>query len=247
MKNLMISTLVFVLSYNGLAADTHFFILSGQSNMARMKESEGFLPEAQKLLGDDKIEYIKVASPGKPIRLWLSEWNEMAQTAGIDLSKLTKNFKADGSTVYYPQIIAKAKEIMAKKPSSVTFVWMQGESDSKDGCEVVYQAARTKLIAKLRNDLKAPEMKIVIARISDYGHNNPKGKGWTGWPAIRIAQENIIAADSQAAMVNTDDVNGPKNGLHYPEEGYVLMGQRMARQAVALIKGQAPATDGMPK
>lgn len=63
------------------AADkpAHLFILSGQSNMAGMNPKAGFEPEAKKLFPDAEVAYIKVSQGGQPIRLWVTEWNEIAK------------------------------------------------------------------------------------------------------------------------------------------------------------------------
>lgn len=37
------------------------------------------------------------------------------------------------------------------------------------------------------------------------------------------------------------------NDLHYTKEGYDLFGQRLARQAVRLIKGEKPDPKGRPE
>jgi hypothetical protein len=240
------AVLTMLLSSISLAEQTHLFILSGQSNMARMKETEGFLPEISNLLPDDEILYVKVASPGKPIRNWLAEWDQLADKAGLDPAAIRAGDKKKG-TPYYDELMEQVPPMMAMKPDSVTFVWMQGESDSKNGTEVVYEEALTLLISKLRKSFESPEMNVVIGRISDYGIKHPKGKEWPGWQTIRNAQENVIKADPKAAMVSTDDVNGPKDGLHYPPEGYELMGRRMALQAVALIKSKTPCPEGIPE
>ncbi len=230
---------------NSACAETHLFILSGQSNMVRMKELEGFIPEIKRLIPNGDIQYIKVAFPGKPIRLWVEEWNEIAKRKEVDVKAARAKDTKEG-TPYYNSIIAKSKALMQAKPKSLTFVWMQGESDAKPGLDKVYEEALIKLISRLRKELDTPDMNIVISRISDYGTKNPRGKAFPGWLQIRKAQERIVAEDKRAAMVNTDDLNGAGNGLHYPPEGYKLMGERMARQAVALIKGEKPDPKGSP-
>ena len=231
--------------FSASAEETHLFILSGQSNMARMKPEAGFLPEAQKLLPGAEVVHVKIASPGKPIRNWLAEWDELATEHCLDSTAIRAEDKRQAAP-YYDAILAATRPLLKKRPASISFVWMQGESDAKHGAEVVYEEALKALIAKLRNDLNAPEMNVVIGRISDYGSQSPKGENWPGWKAIRKAQGTFVAEDDRAALVNTDDCNGPRNGLHYPPEGYELMGRRMARQAAALIKGEKPEPNGNP-
>lgn len=226
----------------------HVFILSGQSNMARMNPNDGFLPEAKKLFPNATIAHIKEATGGKPIRNWLAEWDELAREEGLDPTDFRSKDKVEGSP-YFDRIITKIQPYLATKPTSITFVWMQGESD--EPASAPYEKSLNALIAKLRKDLEFPEMNVVIARISDAGLKpNPRRRGrdkTIGWKAVRAAQEAVVAADERAALVNTDDINGPNDGLHYPPEGYVTMGQRMARQAAALIKGEEPDPEGDPE
>ncbi len=228
------------------AAETHLFILSGQSNMARLKPERDFLPEAKALLPGAEVLYVKAAFSGKPIRNWLAEWDALADAKGLDAKAIRAEDKVKG-TPYYDRIMTAVKPLLARKPASISFLWMQGESDAKRGTEGVYEEALKQLVAKLRKDLSAPKMNVVIARISDFGSKNTKGKIFDGWMVVRKAQEKVVANDPRAALVDVDDCNGPKDGLHYPPEGYTLMGQRMARQAVALIKGKTPAEDGRPE
>jgi|GEM_PF-461173 len=226
------------------AAERHVFILSGQSNMARMKEKNGFLPEAEKLLAGAEVEYIKVAAPGKPIRNWLAEWDAMATDAGLDPIAIRKGDRKKGSP-YYDAILEQIRLLLKRPVASVSFIWMQGESDARGGAEKIYGNALQTLIAKLRRDLKAPKMKIVIGRISDYGARHGKGKSWPGWQNVRDAQQRVAANDPLAQMIDTDDCNGPKHALHHPAEGYELMGRRMARAAFALIRAEGFLQNGV--
>ncbi|NNE93336.1 MAG: acetyl xylan esterase [Verrucomicrobiales bacterium] len=234
------------LPLSGLAQDTkpvHFFLLSGQSNMAGLNPENGFLPEAKKLLPDAEIVHLKVARGGQPIRLWLKEWDEIAGKHGLDV-------KNEGKTPYYDQILAQFAELKKKYPDgfdSVSFCWMQGERDAKSGLDGAYEDALKKLIANLRRDLDAPEMNFVIGRLSDH---DPKGQWTKGWAKVRDVQVKIAKEDENGAWVDTDDLNDIEkkgvmtNDLHYSKEGYATFGQRLAQQAVRLIKGEEPKEDG---
>ena len=240
---------VFVVSQcSNLAADekpTHLFILSGQSNMQGLKPQNSFLPEAAKLLPDAKIAHIKVSRGGQPIRLWVTEWDEISQSAG--LTQLNPK-----GPVYYKQIQAELKKLNHEKTqfASVSFCWMQGERDAKSGMEPAYEAALKKLISNLRRDLKRPEMNFVIGRISDH---SPGSKFQSGWDRIREIHVDLAKADPRGSWVDTDDCNNkikrdnPTNDLHYTQDGYILFGKRLARQAVRLINGKKPAANGRPE
>lgn len=239
--------LMLTLSFNGQAADkpVHLFILSGQSNMQGMKPETGFLPEAKKLLPGKEVVHIKVARGGQPIRLWVKEWDDISGKAGLKQ-------KNPQGPIYYKMIMDQLKPILKKhpKPASVSFCWMQGERDAKSGMAAAYEAALKRLIANLRRDLERPDMNVVIGRISDH---EPAEQWRKGWERVRQIHVQVANDDPRGAWVDTDDVNNlvkkgkPTNDLHYSKAGYTLFGQRLARQAVALINGKKPAKNGRPE
>ncbi len=228
----------------GLRAEekpVHFFILSGQSNMAGMRPEAGFVPEAETCFPGAEVRFLKVARGGQPIRHWVGGWNAIAEAAG--------KTQRIGSPVFYERILEGYRAATEGKPApaSVTFCWMQGERDAKEGLDGVYREALETLIADLRRDLGRPEMKVVVARLSDHFDG-----GNAAWDAVRAAQVAVAEADLHGAWVDCDDLNdklkGGKahNDLHYTAEGYATLGRRYARQALALIEGREPAGDGRP-
>jgi hypothetical protein len=237
------SCILFVIAFASFAqaADkpVHLFILSGQSNMAGMNPKLGFEPEVAKLFPDADVPYIKVARGGQPIRLWVTQWNEIAKKHGLE--------STSPGTKYYEPILAQFKEMLKKHPTptSVTFCWMQGERDAKEKLSKAYEAALAQLISNLRRDLKQPGMNFVIGRLSDFSTA-------VEWENVRKAQVSLAEKDKRGAWVDCDDLNNKeKNGvkrddLHYTKEGYELLGRRFARQARALIDGKTPAADGRP-
>jgi hypothetical protein len=46
-------------------------------------------------------------------------------------------------------------------------------------------------------------------------------------------------SDPRAAWVDTDDLNGDKNALHYTRDGYAELGRRFAARAIELQKKNA--------
>jgi hypothetical protein len=163
----------------------HLFILSGQSNMKGMKPETGFLPEANKLFKDDKVVYVKVSKGGQPIRRWLKEWADIAKEKGINAKHRERILKGQGVLFYQP-ILDQYKEMLKKypKPTSVTFCWMQGERDANGGVDAAYKDALKLLIAKLRRDLKRPDMNIVIGRIGEI-------MPWTDLRAWQYGKHNV--------------------------------------------------------
>lgn len=207
--------------------------------MAGLKPERAFLPELKKLLPDDEILHIKFAKGGQPIRKWVKNWDEIAAKSNLPA-------KEDPGAFYDRTLTMVKAAIDGKKPDSITFFWMQGERDAKEKLSAAYEESMKTLIAKLRKDLGAPEMNFVIGRLSDYSTAEH-------WEAVRKAQVKVATDDPRGSWVDTDDTNNkekngkPHNDLHYTKEGYDLFGQRLARQAVLMIKGKKPVANGKPE
>lgn len=227
----------------------HLFILSGQSNMAGMDPKTGFEPEAKALFPDGEVITIKVAAGGRPIRLWLAEWDAIATKGGLDPAKSRATDKEQGRH-FYDQIMAQAGAILEKhpRPATVTFCWMQGERDAKEKLDGIYGEALRQLIENLRRDLKRPDLNFVIGRLSDFGKPDD-----APWQNVRKAQVALAEADPRGAWVDCDDLNNKekdgvvRDDLHYTKEGYELLGRRFARQARALADGKPGDASGRPE
>lgn len=222
----------------------HLFILSGQSNMAHLEPAIDFLPEVQSLLPEAEAVCFKVAVVGEPIRRWLLEWDAIAAAAQLDQ-------RNEQGPVYYGQILAEFQQLQARHPAfaSITLCWMQGERDAKTGLAAAYERALTQLIANLRRDLRCPALNVVIGRLSDHA---PGPDLQAGWDTVRAIQMKVARETVHGAWVDTDDLNDkledgkPVDDLHYTKAGYALFGQRLARQAVRLIRGEPPDAAGRP-
>ena len=192
-----------VLSDMTLAAaerPVHLVILSGQSNMAGMNPKLGFEPEAKKLFPAADVVYFKVARGGQPIRLWLSEWDALAEKHQLK----TRRGQLKPQQDYYQQILSQYQKLLAKhpEPASVTFCWMQGERDAKEKLSAAYGEALSQLIANLRRDLKQPKMHFVIGRLSDFGKPDNEH-----WQTVRKMQVSVAQEDDHGAWVDCDDLN----------------------------------------
>ena len=212
----------------------HLFILSGQSNMVGLKPEVSFNPAVEKEFGKDHVIVVQDAQSGSPIRNWVKDWKPGAG----------KNVKAGKQPMghLYERLMGKVKPAIAgQEIEAVTFVWMQGERDAKEGHGEVYATSFTMLIDQLKADLKRKDITFVIGRISDHGIRN--GMEIPDWPVVREAQVKLAEADPQGAWVDTDDLNGPGDGLHYNAAGYASLGERFAEASIKLIKksGTAPA------
>jgi hypothetical protein len=107
---------------------------------------------------------------------------------------------------------------------SAGFFWMQGETDCISAPTAnAYQTNFTKFIQKIRADFANTNLPFVFGRISDSAVMNYRA-------IVRAAQAAVDAADTNATMVNTDDLplNATDN-IHYTDAGLMTLGQRFAQ------------------
>jgi hypothetical protein len=215
-----------ILSSKPGAGKVRLFILSGQSNMQGLDPSKTFFPTVSAAFPEDDVVVVRDAQSGQPIRRWLKDWKP---AEGVEA-----NAKAKGVGDLYERLktsIATALEGKAE-PASVVFVWMQGESDAKaDYSANNYDESLKQLIALVRTDMKAPKMPVIVGKLSDH-----KSKNDASWIVVQQKQEEVAKADPLVRLVDTADLNGGKDGLHYDGPGYRELGQRFADAAVKALK-----------
>jgi hypothetical protein len=226
------------------------FVLSGQSNMVGLDPDISFTPAMKKAFPGDEIVVIKDAMGGQPIKRWYKQWQpansglpaaadpparKNARPAGAAKGKKQPAAKPTANGDLYARLMSKVRPaINGKKIDSVSFVWMQGERDVKDGQSAVYADSLRGLIKQLRDDLNRPDMTVVIGRLSDQYVGKPHGD------AVRNAQVEVAKEDKLADWVDTDDLNGPKNAVHYTKDGYATLGERFAQKTIELLNKSTP-------
>ena len=143
----------------------------------------------------------------------------------------------------YDGMMARVKKATAGKTyDTVTFIWMQGETDAGKELVELYVDSFQSIVARLKSDLKIESINIVIGRLSDFGLANGKSKD--AWTKMREIQVTLAEDDPNCEWVNTDDLNDKSedgktwDNLHYTKEGYKILGQRFAEKAIGLIKKQ---------
>ena len=197
------------------------FILSGQSNMAGLKPEASFTPTVMKAFPTDECIVVKSAKGGEPIRRWVKDWKapDGANTPAGTIGNL------------YEVLMSTVKKATAgKKLDTISFVWMQGERDAREKLAPIYEGNLRSLVKQLRGDLGRDDITIVIGRLSDCGIKN------NDWQALRKAQMSFAEKEPRAAWIDTDDLNGSDDNLHYTKEGYVELGKRFAEKSIELLR-----------
>lgn len=199
----------------------HLFILSGQSNMQRMKPEETFIPVLKQTFPDAECLVVKEAQGGKPIRCWYK--NSTQPPYGQSKLQVIPNGEI------YDSLMKKVRSAIGnKKPSTVTFLWMQGEADSR-GDAAAYEEALLGILAQLETDLERKDINFVIGRLNTFGKTD-------SWNALRQVQVKVAESSPRGAWVDTDDLDGEKADLHHTPEGYRKLGERFGEKAAALVK-----------
>jgi len=202
---------------------THLFLLAGQSNMVRFKPGASFIPALEKKFSKENIIVCKFADGGEPIRRWYRDWkSEKGETIGEKNGDL------------YDKMIKKFDTLInGRHYDTITFIWMQGETDARKGHSAVYGKSFIGLMAQLKEDYKTDKINYVIGRLSDARNGTKLEESWN---TLRAAQVKLADDNANIEWVDTDDLNGPRNGVHYTSDGYKILGERYAAKAIALLR-----------
>jgi len=238
-NTLLVAVVLLLLPAMAGAKTLRLFVLSGQSNMKGVDPDASFTPAVKAAFPDDECIVVHSAYSGQLIRTWYKDWK---LPEGADPTPIRGKNGA-----HYGQLMEAITTAMEDKPAAVTitFCWMQGEADANHkGYGAVYAAALTGLLDQLHKDLGRGDIDVVIGRISDYGNDDPVNR--PDWNVVRKAQVDWAEHTPRATWFDTDDLNGPSNGLHYGKDGWRRLGERFAAKAVELIKSTKPTATTQP-
>jgi hypothetical protein len=105
------------------------------------------------------------------------------------------------------------------------FFWLQGEADAIDsGTASLYRTNFTKFLQRIRGDFGKSNLPVVFARITNLSPMMPYAL------TVRTGQAAVAAADTNAAMVITDDLPlDTTYKIHFTDAGLKTVGQRFAQ------------------
>jgi hypothetical protein len=226
---------LFHISASFASESKHLFILSGRSNMEGMHHEQDFNPYVERAFGKDNVIVVWDAKGGEPISRWYKDWTS--------ISGSLPQIRGD----LYDRLMTKVKAaIKGQKIKTVTFIWMQGETEARNSDGEVYGTSLLGLIFQLQHDLKRNDLNVVIGRISDYDMEDGKFPHWT---IIHNSQVRFAESYPLADWINTDDLNDGfnrkgeliSNDLHYSKSGYEILGyeilgKRFAEKEIELVE-----------
>ena len=198
--------------------------------MAGLMPEESFTPTVEKRFGSENVLVIKDALGGQPIRRWYKGW------------KPSQGNEPKASGDLYERLMSKVRPAIEDVSiATVTFVWMQGERDAREGHGEVYADALKGLVAQLSKDLDRDDINFVNGRLSDFDLRQQR---YQHWNMIRKVQVEVADSSPRYDWVDTDDLNDGlnrrgkeiSNDLHYSAEGYKTLGLRFAEKSIRLIE-----------
>ena len=155
----------------------------------------------------------------------------------------------------YPLVIKAVNDAIAHLPEIIPgyeketgyeiagFFWNQGEHDASPEASAEYEQNLANLITDLRKDLKAPNMKAVIA-VTGFGGRGAEGEGQLKVIAAQLAvplrpefKGTVATAETRDFYRPQERFGGNSQGIHWHGNGesYWLMGEAMGREMVKLL------------
>ena len=217
------------LSANLQKSGNHLFVLSGQSNMTGGLKA-GFAKTVEDAFGKDKVVVVHHSKSGRGIRFWDKDYEFPENYRFPGKGVPSERTKLQHGQEYGP-LIEKTREAYDGKPfDTITFVWMQGESDGKRGLGPAYEKSFLRLLGRLKTDLGRKDVAFVVGRINDSRMSD------TNWTAMRKVLVKLAEDAEHGEWIDTDDLSEPEHGVHFPKESYPVLGSRFAQKAITLIR-----------
>ncbi|WP_437626881.1 sialate O-acetylesterase [Sorangium sp. So ce1151] len=154
----------------------------------------------------------------------------------------------------YPDEVTRLDGALARLESEgqdveiAALVWMQGENEAGWSAAFRYGDLLRSFIAAVREDLRVPDLPVVLGRVSDNlypANGGPIAVGReANIDAVRAAQVAVAEEDPRVAWVDTDDFTprAPDDAYHFDSAAYQVLGQRFADAYIALASGESTSS-----
>lgn len=210
------------------------FLLIGQSNMAGRGrvEPEDRMPHPRVWVLDKELAWVPAVDPlhfDKPERIGTG----LASTFGRVLAAADPAAAIGlvpaafgGSALdewapgqpHYVNAVARAREAM-KRGRLAGILWHQGESDAAPAKAMSYAGRFTRFIARLRADLDAPDVPVVVGEI---GRFNPESE------LVNGAIARLPQLVPHCAFVSAEGLSDQGDRLHFDTASFRELGRRYA-------------------
>ena len=227
-------------------AKLHLFLLVGQSNMAGRGDVEASDKEpipnviALNAVGQwvpaiDPVHWDKPSAGVGLARSFAVEYLKRhpgvtvglipAAQGGSPISTWAPGqYWADTHSHPYDDAVARARHAL-ERGTLKGILWHQGESDRGADLAPQYGAALTQLIARLRKDLKAAQVPVVIGQLGQFAGAGPWDEPTR---LVDRAQREVAASVPFAAFVSSDGLTSKADNLHFDARSQREFGKRYA-------------------
>ena len=214
---------------SGKNTERHLFILSGQSNMTSGLKA-GFAKKVEDTYGKENTVVVHHSKSGRGIRFWDKDYRFPDGYRFPGKGVPSERSKQQHGQEYGP-LIGKVREaIDGNSFDTVSFVWLQGESDGGRGLGPDYEESFLRLLRRIKEDLERKDVGFVIGRINNSRMSDPN------WKYVREVQVKLAKDAEYGTWIDTDDLSDSEHGVHFPRENYSKLGQRFAEKAIDLIR-----------
>lgn len=231
----------------------HLFLLVGQSNMAGrgIVAAEDKVPPARVLMLSKAGEWVPAVDPlhfDKP-----AAGVGLGRTFGIEIAAATADVTiglipcaVGGSPIdawrpgefYQPtrshpwdDAIRRAK-LALQSGTLKGILWHQGESDSSRELAPVYERKLHELIARFREELKAPAVPFIAGQLGQFAE-----APWTEYrQQVDAAHRALPAKVKNTAFVSSDGLSHKGDKVHFDSESYRELGRRYAKAYLELVR-----------
>ena len=237
-RMLIFAAVAILFSINSSKADEtkkQLFILSGQSNMTGGLKT-GFTQRVEAEFGKENVTIAYHCKSGRGIRFWDKDYRFPNDYEFPGKGAPSERTKKQHGQVYGPMMKKVKDACNGKSHDTITFIWMQGESDGSRGLGDVYEESFLRLLNRIKNDLNRKDISFVIGRINNARLNGPSSNLWK---RVRDVQVNLAKDAVDGDWIDTDDLSRPDAGVHFPANNYPKLGSRFAEKAIVLIQKRA--------
>jgi hypothetical protein len=232
----------------------HLFLLIGQSNMAGrgVVAPQDKVPHPRVLMLNQAGEWVPAVDPlhfDKPAAVGVG----LGRAFGIAVAEATPGVTiglipcaAGGSPIdvwqpgaYYAptkshpwdDALRRAKRAM-ESGTLKGILWHQGESDSTAALAPKYEAKLHDLIARLRAELRAPDVPFVVGQLGKFA-DSP----WTEFRTqVDAAQRALPQKVPHTAFVSAEGLKHKGDKTHFEADSYREFGRRYAKAYLSLVQ-----------
>lgn len=231
----------------------HLFLLVGQSNMAGrgVVEEQDKTPHPRVLMLSKEGQWVPAVDPlhfdkpsvgvglGKTFAHTIAEANPGVTIGLIPCAVGGSPIDTWSPGVFYPATKSHPWDDMAKRlsialPSGTlkAILWHQGESDSKPELAPAYEAKLHDLIARFRQEAKAPQIPFIAGQMGKF-----EGVPWTPEAVIvDQAHQQLPGKVPHTAFVSAEGLNHKGDRIHFDSASFRELGKRYAEAYMKMTK-----------